>query len=105
MVVGELFPGVGTALLHAERNTTTVFVDLEDHDFGFVAQRHHLARVDVLVGPVHFRDVHQTLDTWLDLDERAIVGDVGDLAEHARALRITAGDANPGIVTQLLHTQ
>ena len=30
-----------------------VFVDLEDHDFDFVAQRHHLAGGDVLVRPVH----------------------------------------------------
>jgi hypothetical protein len=29
--------------------------------------------------------VHQAFDARLDLDERAVVGDVGDLAEQARA--------------------
>ena len=45
-----------------------------------------LARVDVLVGPVHLGDVDQTLDALLDLDEAAVVGDVGDLAEDPRVL-------------------
>jgi hypothetical protein len=61
--------------------------------------------IDVLVGPVHLGDVHQAFDARLDLDERAVVGDVGDLAEQARALRVAAGDAHPGIVAQLLEAQ
>src|SRR5690606_6079845 len=77
-VRGELFPGVGTALFHAQRDAATVFVDFQDHDFDFFAQRNHLARIDVLVGPVHFGDVHQAFDAGLDLDERAVVGKVGD---------------------------
>jgi hypothetical protein len=35
--VVELFPRVGHALLHAQRDAATVFVDLEHHDFDFVA--------------------------------------------------------------------
>src|SRR5690606_22821470 len=62
-VDGELFPGILTALLHAQRNTTTIFVDFQNHDFDFFAQGHNLARVDVLVGPVHFGNVYQTFDT------------------------------------------
>ena len=102
----ELFPRVGLALLHAERDAAPVLVDLEDHDFDFVAQlTRPCVGCDVLVGPVHFGDVHQAFDARLDLDERAVVGDVGDLAEQARALRVAARDADPRIVAQLLQAQ
>src|SRR5690606_40497090 len=102
MVVGELFPRVGAALLHAQRDAATLLVDLQDHDLDLVAQGDDLARVDVLVGPVHFGHVHQALDAGLDLDERTVVGDVRDLAEHAGALRVGPADPDPGVVAHLL---
>jgi hypothetical protein len=49
--------------------------------------------------------VHQAFDARLDLDERAVVGDVGDLAEEARAVRVAARDADPRIFAQLLQAQ
>src|SRR5690606_7773250 len=49
---GELFPRVRHALLHAEADAAAFLVDVEHHDFDFVADLHDLARVDVLVGPV-----------------------------------------------------
>src|SRR5688572_5061346 len=105
VVHGELFPRVRHALLHAERDAAAVLVDLEDHHLDLVAERHHLRGMHVLVGPVHLGDVHQALDAALDLDERAVVGDVGDLAEEARALRVAAGDADPRVLAQLLEAQ
>src|SRR5690606_26691768 len=104
-VGGEFFPRVLAALLHAQRDATTVFVDFQDHDFDFFAQGNHLARVDVLVGPVHFGDVHQAFDAGFHFDERAVVGQVGHLAEQAGALRIAAGQADPRIFAQLLDAQ
>ena len=41
----------------------------------------------------------------LDLDERAVVGDVGDLAEQARARRVAARQADPRVLAELLHAQ
>ena len=76
LVHREIVPRIAHALLHAERNAATVFVDLENHDFDFVAQLHDLGRMNVLVGPVHFGDVHQTFDTLLDFDERTVVGEL-----------------------------
>src|SRR5690606_21307994 len=104
-VGGELFPGVLAALLHAQRDAATVFVDLEDHDFDLFAQGHDRARIDGLVGAVHFGAVHQAFDTGLDLDERAVVGQVGDLAEQAGALRVATRQADPRIFAQLLDAQ
>ena len=105
VVDGEIVPRVGHALLHAQGDTATVFVDLKNHHFNFVAQLDNLGRVNVLVGPVHFGDVHQAFDTLLDFDECAVVGDVGHLAEQAGALRVTTGDADPRIFAQLLEAQ
>ena len=101
----ELVPRVRHALLHAERDAAAVLVDLEDHHLDLVAQLHDLGRMDVLVGPVHFGDVDQAFDARLDLDERAVVGDVGDLAEEARARRVAARQADPRILAQLLHAE
>ena len=37
---GELGPRVRLALLDTERDTTTIFVDLEHHDFDFFTNLH-----------------------------------------------------------------
>ena len=66
---------------------------------------HDLGRIDVLVGPIHFRDVHQAFDALFDFHEAAVVGDVRDLAEQARVGRIAARDVLPGIGAQLLQAQ
>ncbi len=49
--------------------------------------------------------MHQAFDAFLDFDERTIVGQVGDLAEHACTLRIAACDADPRIVAELLDAE
>ena len=105
VVLGELLPRIGLALLEAQRDAATLFVDVQHHDFHFLAGVHDLGRVDVLVGPVHLRDVHQALDAILDFDEAAVVGNVGDLAEHAGVGRVTAGHVLPRIRAQLLQAQ
>ena len=105
VVLGELLPRVGLALLQAEGDAAPLLVDVEHHDLDFLAGVHDLGRVDVLVGPVHLRDVHQAFDAVLDLDERAVVGDVGDLAEHARVRRVAARDVLPRIRAELLQPQ
>ena len=44
----------------------------------FLGGRQDLAGVHVLLGPRHFGDVDQAFDARLQLDERTVVGDVGD---------------------------
>src|SRR5690606_35249029 len=102
---GEGLPRVGGDLLHAQRDAAALLVHVQDHDLDVVAHLADLLRVDVLVGPVHFRNVHQALDARLDLHERAVVGDVGDLAEHAGVGRVAAGDVVPRILAELLQAQ
>ena len=40
-------------------------IDLQHHHFDFLRGRDDLARMDVLLGPRHFADVHQALDAGL----------------------------------------
>ena len=49
--------------------------------------------------------MHQAFHARLDLDERAVIGDVGDLAEHAAVGRVTTRDVVPRILAQLLQAQ
>ncbi len=105
VVLGEVLPRIGLALLDAETDAAALLVDVEDHDFDFLADVHDFGGIDVLVGPVHFRDVHQTLDALFDFDEAAVVGDVGDLAEQPRVGRIAPRDVLPRIRAELLQAQ
>src|SRR5690606_29220563 len=105
VVLGELRPRIGLALLQPERDATAVLVDVEDHDLHLVADLHNLVRIDVLVRPIHFGDVHEALDALLDLDEAAVVGDVRDTAEESGPRRITARQILPRIRAELLQTE
>ena len=80
-------------------------VDFEHLHFDFLRGRNDLAGVHVLLGPRHLRDVDQAFDARLQLDERAVVGDVGDAAGEAGTQRIFRLDALPRIVQQLLHAE
>ena len=59
----------------------------------------------IFIGPVHFRDVHQAFYALFDFDKCAVVGDIGDLAEQARAFRIAARQIHPRIVAQLFEAE
>ena len=77
---GEVLPRVALGLLQAERDAPLLPVDLEHDDLDLLGGGDDLARMDVLLGPGHLRDVHQALDPRLQLHEGAVVGDVGDAA-------------------------
>src|SRR5262249_19923961 len=51
------------------------------------------------------RNVNEALDAGLELDERAVVGDVGDAPLETGADRIFRLDALPGVILQLLHAE
>src|SRR5690606_11061035 len=59
-LLGEAIPGVLEALLDTQGDTTTLFIDVEDHHVDLVTQLHALGWMNILVRPVNFRDVYQT---------------------------------------------
>ena len=88
MLLGEGFPGVLQGLLEAERNAALGRIDFQHLHLDFLAGRDDLAGMDVLLGPRHFGDVDQAFDARLQLDERAVVGDVGHAALELLADRV-----------------
>ena len=79
-LLDEDFPGVAHGLLEAERDAALDGIDFQHLHFDFLRGRDDLAGMHVLLGPRHLRDVDQAFDARLELDERAVVGDVGDTA-------------------------
>src|ERR1700761_2153549 len=104
-LLDEDFPRVTHGLLETERNPALDGIDFQHLHFDFLRGRNDLAGMHVLLGPRHLRDVDQAFDARLQLDERAVVGDVGDAAGEARVERILGLDALPRIVQQLLHAE
>ena len=91
----EVVPGVVLGLLQAERHAALGGVDFEHDDFNFLRSGDDLARMDVLLGPRHFRNVHQTFNARLEFDEGAVVSDVGDATGELGRRPDTSGQHHP----------
>ena len=105
MLLREGLPRVLQRLLEAERDAALGRVDLEHLHLDLLAGRDDLAGVDVLLGPGHFGDVDEPLDAGFELDEGAVVGNVGDAALKLLANDVTRLDVRPRIFLQLLHAK
>src|SRR6056297_46605 len=101
----EHFPRVAHGLLEAKRNAAFRLIDFQNHDFDFLRGRNDLTGVHVLLGPAHFRDVNQTLDTGLQLNKGTVIGDVRHAARMHRAERVFRTNQIPRIVLKLLHAK
>src|SRR5262249_43683877 len=79
-------------------------IDGDDLDLHVLAGLDQLARIlDALVGDL--RDVHQTLDALLELDEGAEIEDLEHLAVEHLADRVVVRDAIPRIRDELLDAE
>ena len=78
VVLEHLLPRIGLRLLETERDPLPVAVDVEHLDLHVLADLQHLGRM-VDVAPRELGDVDQPVHP-VEVDERAEVDDVGDLA-------------------------
>src|SRR5689334_1823950 len=99
-LVDDALPRIGLGLLEAERDALAVAVDVEHLDAHLLADLEHLGRM-VHVAPGELRDVDQTVDA-VEIDERAEVDDVGDLALDLDARRQPVEDLLTGLLALLL---
>src|SRR3954471_6482191 len=77
---GDVLPGIGLQLLHAQADPLSLPVDIEDFDLDFLTDGNHFGGVrHPAVG--HVGDVQQPVDAT-EVDERA---EVGDVVHHAFA--------------------
>ena len=101
----ERVPRIVLHLLDAERDAALFAVHVEHLHVDFLRRAQDLRRMQVLLGPAHFADVHQAFNARLQFNERAVVGDVGDAAGELAASRVLRVDAVPRIGQQLLHAE
>ncbi len=101
----ERCPRIVQALLETKADAPLVGIDIEHHDFDFLAGRNDLAGMNVLLGPAHFRNMDEAFDTGLEFDKRTIIGDVCHPAGIFGSDRIFGCDAFPRIRFKLLHAE
>ena len=98
-------PRIFLDLLHTERNLLVVRIDLEHHRLDVLSNRNDLRGVPHVTGPGHLRDVDQTLDALLKLDEGTIVRNRDDTAPNTRTDRILLVDIGPRVWKELLESE
>ena len=101
----ELLPGVFLQLLHAERDAAVAGIDAEDDGVDLVAGLDQLRRMLHALGPGHLGDVNESLDSLLELDERAVVGDREDAAADLCADGVALGRVEPWVRRELLEAE
>ena len=101
----EYVPGVLLQLLVAERETTVNLVNLQYANVDDLAYLGELIGVLNLLGPAQVADVDEAVNTFLNLNEYAEVGEVANLSSVLAADGVLGFDSLPGIVLQLLDAQ
>ena len=105
VVVINHVPRIALRLLHTQGNFHLLVVDLQHNDFNFIANRNQFAGMVDAFGPGHFRNVHEALDTFFELDEGSIGHHVDYAALESLALGVTVSNTIPGGGGFLLEAQ
>ncbi len=102
---GQGFPGIAPELFDAQSDAVQGAVDGKDNGFHFlVFLEEFLGMIDAL-GPADVRDVDQSVDAFLDLDESAECGQAFYLAGKDSADGIAVFNGEPGIGFHLFHSE
>ena len=97
----EFRPRIGLSLRQAEGNAPMIRSHLKHHHVHGIADLHQLRRMLFPLRPAHLRNVHQTFDSGVELDEGAIVRGAHHPALYARAHGESLRHRRPGIGKQL----
>src|SRR5471030_2022495 len=97
----DRFPRIVGEMFQAQRNALVGLVDLEHLGFDVVALLQHFGRMIDLAGPGEIRDMDHAVDALFEFDERAVGGQVADLALDAGAGRVLARDDFPWVGVEL----
>lgn len=107
LVVGfcELLPWVGFALLQAQGDTTTFFIDVQNHHFHYVAHVNNFGRMDVLLVQSISETCTRPSTPSSISTEAAVISQVGYTTSQLGAFWVTFRDSNPWIFAQLFQAQ
>ena len=101
----DLIPRIRFELAQAQRNLLLLLVHAEDDRFDFLAGGQNIGRTHDAFRPRQFGNVNEAFDAFLELHERAVRNEVGDLAFDLLTGRETLFDLVPRILLRLLQTQ
>ncbi len=102
---GKSEPRILFDLFHAERDFLVLHVYFQHDRFDLVADIHQLGRMPNVARPRHLGNVDETLDSLLQFDERAVVGDRHDFSAYSRAHGVFLVDVGPWVRQKLLEPQ
>src|SRR5262245_46229418 len=105
MTAEEVVPDIRRQLLQAERQPLVLGVDVEHHRIDDVALLQHFRRVLDPLAPRHVGDMNQAVDLFLDLDERAELGEVTNLALDSRTDGVLVRQVVPRVALDLFQTK
>ena len=98
-------PRIRLNLFHAQGNLFILRIDLKHHGFYILADCHNFRRVRDMLGPGHFGDMDQPLNTLFQFDKSTVIGNADHPAGDNFVNRITLFHVGPGIRLQLLQTK
>ena len=104
-LLGELLPRIRLRRAEREREPARLGIHVRDDGLDRVADVQELRRVLDALRPRHLGDVDEALDAFLELDERAVVGEGDDLAADAGADRVVGRQVVPRVGLELLHPE
>ena len=98
-------PGVFRQLAHAEADSLTGRVDVEDNGIHFLPLFKHLAGMVDLPCPGHVRNMDHSIDVVLDLNKGAVRSHIPHLAKDSRSLGEVLRDEFPWVWLALTQAQ
>ena len=105
LLAADVLPGVGGELLDAERHLAGITVDGENLSLYLVADLEELLSIVETGAPGHLGHVYETLDTGLNRDECAVVGQENDLTlDRVTDLEVRI-EVVPRMRSELLETE
>src|SRR5262249_33542755 len=105
MVLEERFTDVRLQLLYAEREAPLIGIYCQHYGLHAVTLLQNFRGMFHALGPAEIADVHEAVDAFFDLNERAEVGEIAHSAFNGRANGVFLHQGVPGIRRQLAHAE
>ena len=101
----DVFPRIVAQLFDSKTDSLIRFVDVDDFGFDFVAFLKDFARMIDFPGPTQIRNVNHSVDSFIELNERAVSSHVPDGSFDAAANGELLLDLVPRIRFELTQAQ
>ena len=98
-------PGIVLQLLEAESDAASILIHRQHFALHLLSFFQHFVGMADLAGPGHVGNVQQSVDAFLQLDERSVIRHIANAPRNNGLDREAIGDIVPRIGLGLFHTQ